>query len=427
MAGLSEEKQIRVTCVDSNKKGVSGLILNDDLVVYQILSRLPAKLLMRFKCVCKTWKTIIEQDPHFMNLHSRLSEARPGLFIVAPVKHDKRSRCRVSLLSLDLNKSGANVESVKRIESSWSTRKFAPRLKLLGPVRGLLCLVDRFADRFAVRICNVSTGAVTPWIDSIVKATVRSHGRHTGCLPECFFGYDGENHKVVFLWRKWRNCPPVCEVLTLDGKGSTSSWRIIDSVTLPEGVYERHICAFSNGSVYWATKDYDDMDYYERLTAFDMGSEQFRFITIPKFTRVVDGLRRHNLQVVDLDGCPAVLRHDRSTIKMWKLHDCRDKESTSSEKDWSEVTIRPPDYLSLLQHIIFVHSIPGKDLLILETYGPTSELPVTDWRNVKRAHFYCYSLKNETFSEFNVQGISFLPDDCVTECATLVESLLSVH
>ncbi|CAN0872213.1 hypothetical protein LINGRAHAP2_LOCUS10064 [Linum grandiflorum] len=390
---------------------------------------------MRFKCVCKAWKRIIEQDPHFLNLHSIRSDDRPGLFIVSrsgPILSKKKykikgSRRHLSLLSLDLHKSGANLHSVKRIESSTPER-----VEFVGPVRGLVCLIDRVA----VRICNVSTGVVTPWFNSIVSTTVRTC---TG-YPTCLFGFDGRNYKAVFLWREYGPFPPVCEVLTERGEGSTStstsSWRIIDSVP-PYEQPVQHITACSNGSVYWVTKEYycnSDRDsdwipvvyYHEFLVAFDIGSEQFRIITIPKFTRIVDGLP-YNLTVIDLDGCPAVLRLDRCTITMWKFHD---KES-ASEEDWSEVTIRQPSYLSI-DHIIFFHSIPGKDLLILETYAPTRQpvvVPVMDWRNVKRARFYCYSLKNKTFSEFQVQGISDLRDDCVTHCATLVESLclLSKH
>ncbi|CAN0914710.1 Putative F-box/kelch-repeat protein At1g62270 [Linum grandiflorum] len=306
MTGFSEEKkkkkkQIRVINVDKDNKA-DCLIVDDDLVVTQILSRLPVKSLMRFKCVCKSWKSSIEQDSHFINLHNSRSQARPGLFIVSPTgpivltsenKYKARlgGRCELSLLSLDLHSNYANVHTVRRIDPSitegdtlggggvrWQDVQF------LGPIRGLLCLVDRFN----VRIWNVSTGvAVTPWIKSIVFTTVRNK-KCFATYPKCLFGFGGGNHKVVFLWGQFKRCPPVCEVLTV---GSTS-WRIIDSVMPLCQLPLRHTVACSNGSVYWGTEKYlrgmDYDDYDEFLVVFDISSEQFRIITIPKVTRNAD-------------------------------------------------------------------------------------------------------------------------------------------
>ncbi|KAJ6797505.1 F-box protein-like [Iris pallida] len=39
----------------------------DDVVL--ILARLPAKTLQKFRCVCKSWNSLIQQDHHFISLH----------------------------------------------------------------------------------------------------------------------------------------------------------------------------------------------------------------------------------------------------------------------------------------------------------------------------------------------------------------------
>ncbi|CAN0914704.1 Putative F-box protein At1g47765 [Linum grandiflorum] len=448
MTGFSEEKkkkkQIRVISVDKNKKA-DCLIVDDDLVVTQILSRLPVKSLMRFKCVCKSWKSIIEQDSHFINLHNSLSQDPGPIVLTSDNKYNARlgGRRELSLLSLELHSNYANVHSVSRIYPSITeTRQHFGELlqpmggllwrdvEFLGPVRGLLCLVDRFN----VRIWNVNTGvAVTPWIKSMVFTTVRNEKDFLD-YPTCLFGFDRGNHKVVFLWDEHpRGCPPVCEVLTVGSTSTSTSWRIIDSVMpLCERPFQ-HTVACSNGSVYWVTKKYHrGVDYDEFLVAFDICSEQFRIITIPKFTRNTDVAVRIDCvgTATEMDGCPAVYRSDECTLKMWKFHDCRSGGSSSSdEKDWTEVKIIRPSFIPY-KHIICFHSIPGKDVLILETYDPSSNpvghRPFMDWRNVKRAVFYRYDLKDETWSEFEVRGISFLPDVSVNRCATLVETLLSV-
>ncbi|CAN1265675.1 hypothetical protein LINPERPRIM_LOCUS12313 [Linum perenne] len=145
---------------------------------------------MRFKSVCKSWKLIIEQDLNFMNLHYTHSEARPGLFIVrskliSSSNDDNKKSIELSMLSVDLQfddkgvVSSANLQSVKRITQSCS--------KFLGPVRGLIC----FVDRFSVQIFNCSTGELaTPWITStVLKSVVRSTWNRD-YDPTCCLGFD---------------------------------------------------------------------------------------------------------------------------------------------------------------------------------------------------------------------------------------------
>ncbi|CAN1750261.1 hypothetical protein LINPERHAP1_LOCUS3994 [Linum perenne] len=112
---------------------------------------------MRFNCVCKGWKSIIGKDLHFINLHYTNSEARPGLFIVAPTSkpisssssNNKKNIELLSLLPADLHCDGrgvvsaaANLQSIKKIVLSCSIPE---DVYFLGPIRGLLCLVDHFA------------------------------------------------------------------------------------------------------------------------------------------------------------------------------------------------------------------------------------------------------------------------------------------
>lgn len=46
-------------------------------VIFNILKELPAKSLLRFNCVCKQWRCIIE-DPYFVDSHRIRSHVRPG-------------------------------------------------------------------------------------------------------------------------------------------------------------------------------------------------------------------------------------------------------------------------------------------------------------------------------------------------------------
>ncbi|CAN1263361.1 hypothetical protein LINPERPRIM_LOCUS11603, partial [Linum perenne] len=153
---------------------------DDELVVFQILSRLPVKSLMRFNCVCKGWKSIIGKDLHFINLHYTNSEARPDM------------QCQ--------HRRGYTMDQV--------------------------------------------------------NGTIKEY------------------------------CVSVC------GNGGSVYWFT------------------SKGIAPWYDSDPDPEDEYsETLIAFDIGSEQFRIIPIPIFTRPahLDGLCRYHL--IEMDGCPTVLRH----------------------------------------------------------------------------------------------------------------------
>ncbi|RHN51286.1 putative F-box domain-containing protein [Medicago truncatula] len=57
---LSDVGHITHTC----KSTAPTSLLLDELIV-EFLSRLPVKTLMQFKCVCKSWKTLISHDPSF--------------------------------------------------------------------------------------------------------------------------------------------------------------------------------------------------------------------------------------------------------------------------------------------------------------------------------------------------------------------------
>ncbi|KAI3928476.1 hypothetical protein MKW98_024077, partial [Papaver atlanticum] len=54
-------------------------------IVCEILSRLPVKSLMRFKCVCKKWQFIIKDDKYFIDLYNTRSKLRPCLVLFIPI------------------------------------------------------------------------------------------------------------------------------------------------------------------------------------------------------------------------------------------------------------------------------------------------------------------------------------------------------
>ncbi|XP_026410624.1 putative F-box protein At1g50870 [Papaver somniferum] len=208
-------KRRRIRDANNPDKPATRLIADDVVVV--LLSRLPVKSLMRFKCVCKRWKLIIE-DPHFIHSHLTHSETRPCLFVLLPKSKPWEGCARdyESFISADLHLSGraANVHTIRKTKLLYR--------EILGPITGLVCLVDNCA----VQIHNVSTMESTPWI----KSKVCMNREKDDCIvnileePRCYFGFDPttKKHKAIFVWCRGKFQDfPVCEVLTV----GDNTWR----------------------------------------------------------------------------------------------------------------------------------------------------------------------------------------------------------
>ncbi|KAI3960790.1 hypothetical protein MKW98_026182 [Papaver atlanticum] len=406
---------------DNNPDHPASSLIVDDVVVYHILSRLSVKSLMRLKCVCKRWKLTIEQDPHSINLHLTHSETRPGLFVLLAKSAAGGASDYESYILAVLRITGraANLHTISKTKLLFR--------EILGPIAGLVC----FVDNCAVRIYNVSTMESTPWIKSTVCMNME---KDNGIIeePRCYFGFDPttKKHKALFVWGRGKfQDSPVCEVLTV----GDNTWRIIVEV-LPYNIIG-NITQYANGSIYWLIQMFfsgEDVEKYAKwIVAFDFGSEKFRVIPAPKFTVEYPDGKEHEFEFPifsEVDGCLAVICQDRRLVKMCIFHD-HNKEngtSSSSEKDWTQVTITLPSNKPEDWWFIRFHSIAGIGQIILETYTAPGQNGFH--RNANLAKFYFYDRIQKAFRKFEVNGISCFSAYCRIECiATFVESLLPVQ
>ncbi|KAI3920838.1 hypothetical protein MKW98_005664, partial [Papaver atlanticum] len=206
----------------------------------------------------------------------------------------------------------------------------------------------------------------------------------------------------------------------------------------------------ANGSIYWnlfgpfgddigiklrlESSDSEDVespdeeeDYTEWIMAFDIGSEKFRMIPVPPVPKSErdESFSFNEFSLSVVDGCLAILHQTDRKVKMWIFHD-HNKENgisiTSSEKDWTRLSIRFPFELTieLRRSAIYVHSVSGRDQIILETY---KDAYYHGKRNARAANFYYYDRKKKTLRKLEINGITSIPEDCRTECSTFVENL----
>ncbi|XP_059452353.1 F-box/kelch-repeat protein At3g23880-like [Corylus avellana] len=241
--------------------------------VTDILQRLPVKSLLRFRCVSKSWNSLIT-SPAFIDSH--LNQSIPNntpphpLLIV---------RSCVSYPNSKLNKEHYKLfpdneafEQCAEVDFPVKSRR-RHHFTLIGYVNGLMCLFEH--DRFIL------------WNPSIRKVlnlpkpciTLKTHGRTT-CHEA--FGFDPRtnDYKVVRIAIPWRTTAIVKETLVEVYSVSTGSWRI-SSTTFPPltTVFDTRLpkpCV--EGSVHFTARN---RSYTNIILSFDLRDEVFREMIFP--------------------------------------------------------------------------------------------------------------------------------------------------
>ncbi|KAF5180488.1 hypothetical protein FRX31_029925 [Thalictrum thalictroides] len=98
-------------------------------IMLDILSRLPAKSLMRFRSVSKSWNYLIRKDHFFINMH--LSRTK--------LQHEKIILTDYSLYSLDYNQGSNRLEQLIRPSSRLRQIIYRGHSFIWGSCNGLIC------------------------------------------------------------------------------------------------------------------------------------------------------------------------------------------------------------------------------------------------------------------------------------------------
>ncbi|XBI76829.1 hypothetical protein VPH35_070022 [Triticum aestivum] len=296
--------------------------LPHDLIVSDILVRLPVKSLLHLSCVCKAWRTTISDDPSFSQAHLRRlhqQNKKPCSLLIAPritveaaepwmISHE------ISAPGLYLwEESKPDVATLLHGTSSFPTEDEWARHRF-AHCDGLVML----PTEDTVRVLNPVTRQVVvlPWSPNIVTSGVwlrtrSSHQRLEGrffyreCLGEDALGMEvftiGKDH----CWRETVPRPPSCFVAT-------------------------QTAIFFKRSLIW-TVDHESLMYEDLcpdeiadvpcFVRFSLENESFNIMTGPPWYR---GPNKFKPGLAELSGELAMPRPGYESVEVWM---CDDVES----------------------------------------------------------------------------------------------------
>ncbi|XP_057527743.1 F-box/kelch-repeat protein At3g06240-like [Amaranthus tricolor] len=238
-------------------------VFHEDLL-QEILIRLPAKSLVRFRCVCRSWYSLI---------------ASPS-FISAQVVHKKKAKSYHVLLrsfnnterkyKYKLCNDDEHLDEIMIIDFPFVS-EHNDFFRIAGCVNGLVCLSD---DIVEVTDTVIIWNPVIRRFLTLPKLELNVDSSELG-RSVLGFGFDSYNNDYKVIRIVYRKNPDFearqIEALIAIFRLSSSSWEVNRSASVPLLDTRQ---AYVNGSIHW-------LAYNKLMVGFDVESEELRDMTLP--------------------------------------------------------------------------------------------------------------------------------------------------
>ncbi|XP_057803068.1 F-box/kelch-repeat protein At3g23880-like [Salvia miltiorrhiza] len=290
-----------------NKKtgsSVHSLHLHQEIIEEEILPRLPVKSLLRFRCVSKSWHSLIGSE-RFIKTHLKNSTNNQNYAHWKVILNSrKHGMVHCSMLSY-LNEERVNLSPID--DNLMITTDL-----VVGCCNGLVCVVN--ADEFCFFVLNPATriSIELPEIDHLI---------HHLQFTKLGFGWEEESgaYKVfVGVFYEYGD-----ERLGKVYSSKTNSWK-----TVEHGCLDWHCTSgkFACGRLHWVAVS----GGHTYIESFDLKSEVFETMELPCKLRKGDGIRPW-LWVIE--GCLSVVCDDYGNGKrrVWIMKEYGVKESWVEE------------------------------------------------------------------------------------------------
>ncbi|KAK8510450.1 hypothetical protein V6N13_100473 [Hibiscus sabdariffa] len=284
-----------------------------EILVLEILSKLPVKSLTRFRCVCKFWSSSF-QTPLFINKHHLNNLSKNNLNLLLQRCHGPNGE--IHYFSQLSTEKGQNFMVKQNIHlpicEDYSTDPIVH-----GPCNGILC----FDAEFKIGLWNPSTRQFKIFPKSSIERPPSADSTSFECLG---FGYDSltDDYKVIrFVSNSFEYefdgmsfySHTIVQVDLYSLK--SNSWK-----ELPDpGVGAWYAFTFNNyinGFYYWPATEASG----HVILSFDMVNERFSTLPLPEFD---GGLAQNYLELVDFKGSLGAIVYPREgtlkSVHVWVM------------------------------------------------------------------------------------------------------------
>lgn len=269
-----------------------------EVIMVNILSRLPVKSLLRFRCVCKAWCTLISH-PQFVETHLRQQHKRPVIGLVVPHSVDDPLHKDDLAVDLELHLGIPNKRTTTVLDSC----------------NGLLCVVDCYYGFYSLKppqkliLWNPSTRQCN-------HIPCPSFVGYQNCMYSFFYDPGSDDYKIVRIFTFLGKAKTGIDIFTL----KTNKWRRVEETH--SSVIGYWSATYFNGNLHWLAFSYGGYGEDERssMVAFSLREEKFQEMELPS-QRAVFGLRV-------LGGCLCV--DGLYTNDKWVMEEYGIKESWKS-------------------------------------------------------------------------------------------------
>ncbi|XVE83789.1 hypothetical protein DITRI_Ditri16bG0115100 [Diplodiscus trichospermus] len=284
--------------------------LPEDIVV-DILARLPVKSLKRFRCVRKSWCSLI-RSPQFISAHYSFSKNRVYP-LVKYGKHDDQTEGK-NVLSIISNQT---LDIVGNLDIPSFTDE-ERSIYIRGYCNGIICIWYHHSD---VLLWNIATKE----FKTLPKCPFEFQPNFSNCVDVVCLGYDfkRDDYKVIRIDTFWNDEFEYEDPRSQRGKRialynlSTDSWRKLNanlSVVEFPGFYFALSQFYSNGFFRCEASIENEIV----LLSFDMSREVFLTTPLP------DGSKDSNFHFMEIKGSVGGICHDfcvrnRNSYDVWVL------------------------------------------------------------------------------------------------------------
>ncbi|XP_027351270.1 F-box/kelch-repeat protein At3g23880-like [Abrus precatorius] len=286
-------------------------------LVEQILSYIPAKALMRLRCVSKAWNDLV-LDPTFVKLHlQRSSKNIHMLYTWKPLALEGFRCCPYAMQSIPVQRL---LESPSlAIDGSEIPCEFTNNIThVIGTCNGLVCLrvivlspVNDKYGKIYIRLWNPAT-RITSHVSPPLELQLLS--------VTLGFGYDdsSDTYKVLALVMVQRSTDRELTVHCLGDK----CWRKIASIPTNSMIlqYKGH---FLSGTLNWMARHGSRKHV---IFSFDLRKETYRYFSIPEAQKTT---RTISAELGILKGCLCLGAYNRyeTHFALWQMKEYGVEES----------------------------------------------------------------------------------------------------